>query len=61
MYQGGGLIFAIFIGLYIRGAYVQRVLMYRGHNNGILLYFHLESKLFFKDSSKKIDMVVNLK
>ena len=47
MYQGGGLIFGTLIGLYIRGAYIQWVLMYRGHINGILRYFHLESKLFF--------------
>ena len=35
------------IGLHIWGSYIQGVLMYRGHINGILRYFHLESKLFF--------------
>ena len=29
------------------GAYIQGVLMYRGHINEIFRYFHLESKLFF--------------
>ena len=49
--------------LHIWGAYSKGVLIYKGHINGILRYFHLESKLlfFFKDSSIKIDMVVCLK
>ena len=47
MYQGGGLIFGMLTGLYIWVEYIQEVLMYRGHINGILRYFHLESKLFF--------------
>ena len=35
MYSGGG-------------TYIQGVLMYRGHINGILQDFHLESNYFFK-------------
>ena len=33
--------------LHISGAYIKGVLIYKGHINGILRYFHLESKLLF--------------
>ena len=33
--------------LHIWGAYSKGVLIYKGHINGILRYFHLESKLLF--------------
>ena len=48
---------------YLLGAYIQGVLMYKGHINGILRDFHLELKLFFfffEDSSINIDMVVRI-
>ena len=44
---GRGLTFGMLTGLYIWEAYIQGLLMYRGHNNWILRYFHLESKQYF--------------
>ena len=47
----------------ISGAYIQGVLIYKGHINGILRDFHLESNFFFffENSLMKTDMVVFLK